>query len=186
MAKLVCTGITSLDGYITDEDGTFDWSAPDEQVHTFINDLERPIGTYLYGRKLYDVMKYWETAHTEPGQPAFVLDYASVWQAAEKVVYSTTLESVSTARTRVERTFDPQAVRALKDAAEHDVSVGGPTLAAHAFRAGLVDEICLFVSPVTVGGGQQFLPSHVRLNLQLREERRFPSGVVFLRYRVAG
>lgn len=185
MARLIYTGITSLDGYIADENGKFDWSAPDEDVHAFVNDLERPIGTYLYGRSLYEVMVYWETAHTEPDQPPFVLDYATVWQAADKVVYSTTLESVTSARTRIERTFDPQTVRAMKDAADRDLSVGGPVLAAHAFRAGLVDEVHVFVSPVVVGGGKQFLPDKVRLNLELVEERRFRNGVVFLQYRIA-
>lgn len=185
MARLICTGITSLDGYIADENGKFDWSTPDEDVHAFVNDLERPIGTYLYGRSLYEVMVYWETAHTEPDQPPFVLDYATVWRAADKVVYSTTLESVTSARTRIERTFDPQAVRAMKDAADRDLSVGGPVLAAHAFREGLVDEVRVFVSPVAVGGGKRFLPDKVRLNLELVEERRFRNGVVFLQYRVA-
>jgi dihydrofolate reductase len=185
MARLICTGITSLDGYTADENGNFDWSAPDEDVHAFINDLERPIGTYLYGRSLYEVMMYWETAHTEPDQPPVALDYATLWQAADKVVYSTTLESVTSARTRIERTFDPQAVRAMKDAADRDLSVGGRMLAAQAFREGLVDEVRLFVSPVVVGGGKQFLPDKVRLNLELMEEHRFRNGVVFLQYRVA-
>lgn len=185
MARLICTGITSLDGYVADENGTFDWSTPDQDVHAFINDLERPIGTYLYGRSLYEVMAYWETAHTEPDQPSFVLDYAAVWQGADKVVYSTTLQSVTSARTRIERTFDPQAVGAMKDAADRDLSIGGPVLAAHAFQAGLVDEVQVFVSPVVVGGGKQFLPDKVHLNLELVQERRFRNGVVFLHYRVA-
>lgn len=183
MARLVCTGITSLDGYLADENGAFDWSAPDEEVHAFVNDLERPIGTYLYGRRLYEVMVYWETAHTQPDQPPVILDYATVWQAADKVVYSTTLGSVTSARTRLERTFEPQAVRAMKDAADRDLSIGGAALAAHAFRAGLVDEVNLFVSPVIVGGGKRFLPDRVRLNLELVDERRFRNGVVFLQYR---
>jgi dihydrofolate reductase len=186
MAKLICSGITSLDGYTADENGRFDWSEPDEEVHTFINDMERPIGTYLYGRRIYEVMAYWETVHTQPGQSPYSLDYANVWQAADKVVYSTSLEAPRTARTRIERTFDPKAVRAMKDAADRDLSVGGPTLAAHAFRAGLVDEVIVFVSPIAVGGGLRFLPDKVRLNLDLVAERRFGNGVVFLRYRVAG
>ena len=183
MAKLICTGITSLDGYTADEDGKFDWGAPDPEVHAFIDDLERPVGTYLYGRRLYEVMAAWETMHVEPDQP-HILDFANLWRAAEKVVYSTTLASVSTPRTRIERAFDPEAVRALKAAADSDLSVGGPVLAAQAFRAGLVDEIRMFVSPITVGGGNRFLPDGVRLDLELAEERRFAGGVVFLRYRV--
>jgi dihydrofolate reductase len=184
VAELVCTAITSLDGYVADEDGGFDWSAPDEQVHAFVNDLERPVGTYLYGRRLYQVMSAWETMHTEPDQPPFVLDYATVWQAADKIVYSTTLESVRTARTRLEPRFDPAAVRALKDAADRELSIGGPTLAAHAFRARLVDEVRLFICPVAVGGGTRFLPAALRLDLNLVEQHRFDNGVLFLRYRV--
>ena len=184
MAKLICTGITSLDGYIADEDGKFDWGAPDAEVHAFVNDLERPVGTYLYGRRLYEVMAVWENIHAEPDQPPVAVDFANVWRAAEKVVYSTTLEKTSSARTRLERSFDPDAVRAMKVAATSDLSVGGPGLAAHAFRAGLVDEVRIFVSPIAVGGGTRFLPERVRLDLELAEERRFGSGVVFLRYRV--
>lgn len=185
MARLICSAITSLDGYVADENGEFDWSAPDEEVHAFINDLERPIGTYLYGRRLYEVMAYWETAHTTPDRTPVTLDYAAVWQAADKIVYSTTLESVTTARTRLERTFDPLAVRAMKDASDRDLSVGGSVLAAQAFRDGLVDEVNLFVSPVIVGGGTSFLPDKVRLNLELVQERRFAGGVVYLQYRAA-
>ncbi|GAA2710663.1 MULTISPECIES: dihydrofolate reductase family protein [Actinoplanes] len=185
MARLICTGITSLDGYITDEQGEFDWSEPDEEVHAFVNDLERSIGTYLYGRRLYEVMRYWEDAHTHPGSPAVELDYARLWQAADKIVYSTSLETVTTARTRIERVFDPKVVQALKDTADRDLSIGGPHLAAHAFRAALVDEVQLFISPVAVGGGTRFLPSGVRLDLRLAEQRRFTNGVVYLRYRAA-
>lgn len=185
MAKLICTAITSLDGYIADEHGNFDWGAPDSDVHAFINDLERPIGTYLYGRRLYEVMVFWETAPAQPNQPPVGLDYAKLWQAADKIVYSTTLQTASSARTRIERTFDPNAVQAMKDAADRDLSIGGPALAAHAFRAGLVDEVRLFVSPLTVGGGNPFLPDQLRLNLQLLDERRFNSGVVYLQYQVA-
>ncbi len=184
MARLICTGITSLDGYINDEQGNFDWSAPDEEVHSFVNDLERPIGAYLYGRRLYEVMRFWEDAHTRPDASPATLDYAQVWQAAQKIVYSTTLERASTARTRIERTFDPKIVQGMKDAADRDLSVGGPHLAAHAFRAGLVDEVQLFVSPVAVGGGTRFLPAGVRLDLKLAEQRRFANGVVYLRYQV--
>jgi dihydrofolate reductase len=184
MAKLVCTGNISLDGYICDESGGFDWSAPDDEVHAFINDLERPIGTYLYGRRLYEVMAYWETADAEPGLAPVAADYAAVWRSADKIVYSATLGAATTSRTRIERIFDPQEVRALKHAAERDVSIGGPTLAAHAFRAGLVDEVVLFISPVAVGGGTRFLPAGLRLDLKLMREHHFGNGTVFLRYRV--
>ena len=177
------SAIISLDGYIADEDGNFDWTVPDEEVHTFINDLERPIGTYLYGRRMYEVMVAWETAHTLPDQPPFILDYAQIWQAAEKIVYSRSLEAVSSARTRVERDFDPEAVRQMKARAGGDISVGGPELAAQAFRAGLVDELYLFVVPIVVGGGKRSLPNDVRLKLELIDERRFSSGMVYLHYR---
>jgi dihydrofolate reductase len=177
------SAIISLDGYIADEDGNFDWTVPDEEVHTFINDLERPIGTYLYGRRMYEVMVAWETAHTLPDQPPFILDYAQIWQAAEKIVYSRSLEAVSSARTRVERDFDPEAVRQMKARAGGDISVGGPELAAQAFRAGLVDELYLFVVPIVVGGGKRSLPNDVRLKLELIDERRFSSGMVYLYYR---
>jgi dihydrofolate reductase len=184
MAELIYTCIASLDGYIADEDGKFDWSAPDEEVHAFVNDLERPIRTYLYGRRLYEVMVYWETFDAQD-QPPHVLDYANLWRAADKVVYSTTLQAASSARTRIERTFDPKAVHAMKEAADGDLSIGGPTFAAHALRAGLVDEVRVLVSPVAVGGGTRFLPDKVRLDLELVDERKFGNGVVYLRYRVA-
>jgi dihydrofolate reductase len=154
-------------------------------VHPFINDLERPIGTYLYGRRLYEVMVFWETAAAQPNQTPPVLDYAKLWQAADKIVYSTTLDTARSARTRIERKFDSDAVRAMKDATDHDLSIGGPALAAHAFRAGLVDEIRLFLSPVTVGGGNPFFPDRLRLNLRLLAERRFDNGVAYLQYRVS-
>jgi dihydrofolate reductase len=185
MAKLICTALTSLDGYIADEHGDFEWAAPDSEVHAFINGLERPIGTYLYGRRLYEAMVFWETTPAQPDQPPVALDYAKLWQAADKIVYSTTLQTASSARTRIERTFDPNAVQAMKDAADRDLSIGGPALAAHAFRAGLVDEVRLFVSPIIVGGGNPFLPDRVRLNLQLLDEHRFDSGFVYLQYRVS-
>ena len=184
MGKLICTEITSLDGYINDEDGKFDWSAPDPEVHQFVNDLERPIGTYLYGRRLYEVMKYWETAHLQPEVSPVELDYAQVWQSADKVVYSGTLDKVDSERTRIERSFDPDAVRALKETTDADLSIGGPTLSAHAYRAGLVDEVRLLISPVIVGGGTRALPDRVRVDLSLAEERRFGNGVVYLRYDV--
>ena len=183
MAKLIYSAITSLDGYVADEDGNFDWAAPDEEVHSFVNDLERPIGTYLYGRRIYEVMAYWETALTLPDQPPVVEDFAGLWQAADKIVYSKTLETTSSARTRIERDFDPDAVRQLKAAAGRDLSVGGPELAAQAIRAGLVDEYHLFLTPIVVGGGKQALPDDVRLKLELLDERRFRNGVVHLHYR---
>ncbi|MET0159112.1 MAG: dihydrofolate reductase family protein [Acidimicrobiales bacterium] len=180
MAKLIYTAITSLDGYIEDEHGSFDWSAPDEDVHAFVNDLERRIGTYLYGRRLYETMVYWETAPAD--SPAVELNYARVWRSADKVVYSTMLQETASARTRIERTFDADAVRAQKEAANADLSVGGAELAAHGFRAGLVDEVRLLLNPVVVGGGKRALPDGVRLDLELLDERRFSSGVVYLRY----
>ncbi|AEE44624.1 dihydrofolate reductase family protein [Cellulomonas fimi] len=179
---LVSTGITSLDGYVADATGAFDWAMPPEDVHAFVNDLERPVGTYLYGRRMYEVMQFWETAHLLPDAPPVVRDFAEVWQAADKVVFSTTLESVPTARTRVEGSFDPDTVRTLVDAAPTDVSIAGPGLAAHAYHAGLVDEVRLFVVPVVVGGGTRFLPDGLRLDLDLVEERRFSEGFVYLRY----
>lgn len=180
MAKLIYAAITSLDGYVADEDGNFDWSEPDEDVHSLVNDLERPIGTHLYGRRLYDVMVAWETIDDE--QPV-IRDYAEIWRAADKVVYSRSLQTVSSARTRIERSFDPDVIRRMKLEAERDISVGGPELAAQAIRAGLVDEIQLFLSPVVVGGGTRALPDDVRVDLELLEERRFDNGVVHLRYR---
>jgi dihydrofolate reductase len=184
LARLIYSAITSLDGYVADEEGNFDWAAPDEELHAFVNDLERPIGTHLYGRRMYEVMAFWETAHTIPGQPAVALDFAEIWQLADKVVYSRTLESVSTARTRIERDFDADTVRRLKAAARRDITVGGPHLAAEAFRAGLVDEVHTFVVPTMVGGGNRFLPDGVRLKLELLDARRFGSGVVHLHHRV--
>jgi dihydrofolate reductase len=183
MAKLIYSAITSLDGYVADEDGNFDWAAPDEEVHSFVNDLERPVGTYLYGRRMYEVMVFWETAHALANEPSVVRDFAQIWQAADKIVYSKTLESVSSARTRIERAFDPEAVRMMKASAGTDITVGGPDLAGQAIKAGLVDEYHLFVAPVVVGGGRQFLPDDVRLKLDLEDERRFGNGMVYLRYR---
>jgi dihydrofolate reductase len=183
MAKLIYSAITSLDGYIADEDGNFDWAVPDEEVHAFINDLDRPLGTYLYGRRMYETMVGWETDHTLAEQSPVMRDFAQIWQAAEKIVYSRTLEAVSTARTRIERDFEPDAVRQMKASAQQDMIVGGADLAAHAFRAGLVDECHLFVSPIVVGGGKQSLPDNVRLKLDLLDERRFGNGVVHLHYR---
>jgi dihydrofolate reductase len=183
MAKLIYSVIMSLDGYIEDKDGKFDWSVPDEEVHAFINDLERPVGTYLYGRRMYEVMVGWETDPTLAEQSPLMRDFAEIWQAADKVVYSRTLETASTARTRIERDFDVEAVRRMKAAAGRDLAVSGPDLAAHAIKAGLVDEWHLFVNPIVVGGGKQFLPDDARLELELLDERRFGNGVVYLRYR---
>ena len=182
MGSLVYTGLVSLDGYVVDASGSFDWAMPDEQVHAFVNELERPVGTHLYGRRLYEVMLAWETMDTADA-PAEIADYATVWRGSDKVVYSSTLASVSSGRTRLEREFDVEAVRRLKDESVGLVSIGGPTLAAHALRAGLVDEIQLFVSPVVVGGGIRFLPEGVSLELQLIDQRRFDNGVVYSSYR---
>jgi len=184
MARLIYSAITSLDGYIEDEEGRFDWAVPDQQVHAFINDLERPIGTYLYGRRMYETMVGWETDPTLAAQSDELADFAQMWQAADKIVYSRTLEKESTDRTRIERDFDPEAVRRLKaTSAGSDLSVGGPDLAAHAFGAGLVDECHLFIAPIVVGGGKQSLPDNVRLPLELLYDRSFGNGMVHLRYR---
>jgi dihydrofolate reductase len=182
MAKLIYLALTSLDGFVEDRDGKFDWAAPDEEVHAFVNDLARPIGTYLYGRRMYETMAFWETAPTLADQPLFVKDFAQIWRAADKIVYSTTLEAVSSARTRIERDFDPEAVRQMKSRAERDITVGGATLAAQAFKAGLIDECHLFLAPIVVGGGKRSLPGN-RLELELLDERRFGKGMVHLHYR---
>jgi dihydrofolate reductase len=184
VAKLIYSSIASLDGYVADADGNFDWAAPDEEVHAFVNDLERTVGTYLYGRRMYDVMVYWENAHTFADQHPVVRDFAEIWHAAEKIVYSKTLESVSSAKTRIKRDFDAEAIREMKARASRDLTVGGPDLAAQAIEAGLVDECRFFVVPVLVGGGTRSLPN-VRLNLELLDERRFRSGVVYLHYRTS-
>ena len=186
MVKLIYSAITSLDGYVADESGHFDWAVPDEEVHTFVNDLERPLGTYLYGRRMYEVMAGWEDSQAFADAPHFIQDYAKIWQAADKVVYSRTLETVSSARTRIERDFDPKAVRRMKVHEGRDISVGGPGLAAQALGAGLVDEVHLFVAPIVVGGGKQALPDKVRVQLELLDERRFGNGMVYLRYGTKG
>ena len=170
---------------MADEDGDFDWAEPDEEMHTFVNDLERPVGTYLYGRRMYEVMVYWETAHTLPDQPPFIRDFAEIWQAADKVVYSRTLKTVSTARTRIERDFDPAVVQQMKASEGRDISVGGPDLAAQAIKAGLVDDYQLFVVPIVVGGGNRALPENARVPLELVDHRRFGNGVAYLHYRNA-
>jgi dihydrofolate reductase len=182
MAKLIYSFLVSLDGYVADEDGTFDWAMPDEEVHAFINDLQRPVGTYLYGRRLYEAMTGWETDPTLAAHSAVTRDFADQWQQAEKIVYSTTLQQVSTGKTRIEQTFNPDAVRHVKATAGHDLTVGGPGLAAHAVRAGLVDEYQLFLAPIATGGGKRFFPNGARIKLDLVEERRFGNGMVYLRY----
>jgi dihydrofolate reductase len=184
MAKLIYSAIASLDGYIEDEQGKFGWAEPDEEVHAFANELQRPVGTYLYGRRMYETMAAWETLGVA-GQPSVLREFGELWRGADKIVYSTTLQSVSTARTRIERRFDPDIVRQLKAAAAKDLAVGGAALAAAAFAAGLVDELHLFLVPVLVGGGKHALPKGVRLQLEHEDERSFSSGVVYLRYRVS-
>ena len=184
MADLIYSAISSLDGYIEDREGKFDWSAPDEEVHRFINDLERAAGTYLLGRRMYETMMVWETDPNLAADSPLMRDYAEMWQAANKIVYSRTLATASTRQTQLERTFDPEAIRQLKESTDQDILIGGPELAAHAFRAGLVDECQLFLTPIIIGGGKPALPDDVRLELELLEERRFGSGVVFLRYRI--
>jgi dihydrofolate reductase len=180
MARLVYAAIASLDGYVADQRGNFDWAAPNEEVHAFVNDLERPVGTYLYGRRLYDVMSAWETLD----DPAPVMqDFAEIWRSADKIVYSRTLDAVATAKTQLERDFDADAVRQLKAQATRDLTVGGPELAGQAIAAGLVDEVQLFLTPILVGGGTQAFPDGIRLALELLDERRFGNGVVYLRYR---
>jgi dihydrofolate reductase len=186
MAALICGAMTSLDGFISDERGDFSWATPDAELHTFVNELERPIGTYLYGRGMYEVMRFWQTADTEHDLPAAEQEYAAIWQDTDKVVYSSTLAEASTPRTRLERRFDADGVRRMKGEAERDLSISGPHLAEHAFRAGLVDEVWMFVHPVIVGGGTPLLPRGIRLDLELRDEQRFATGVVYLRYGVLG
>lgn len=182
MGKLIYSAIASLDGYIEDRDGKFDWAMPDEEAHRFINDLERGVGTYLYGRRMYETMVAWEADEMTAG-PAEYADFARVWRAAEKVVYSRTLETVSYDRTRIEREFDPAVVRSMKESTERDIAIAGPELAAHAISAGLVDECWAFLVPVVVGGGKPAFPAGTRLNLELTDQRRFGNGMVYVRYR---
>jgi dihydrofolate reductase len=184
MAKLIYSALASLDGYVEDADGKFDWAAPDAELHEFVNELERPVGTYLYGRRMYETMVFWETQGDGPDEPAEMHEFASIWRAAEKVVYSRRLETAASARTRIEREFDPEAVRRLKAESESDLAVGGAELAGQALAAGLVDELHLTLNPVLVGGGKPALPTGVRLDLELLDERRFAGGAVFLHYRV--
>jgi len=183
MASRIYSTTASLDGYIADEEGKFDWAEPDEEVHRFINDLERPVGTYLLGRRMYEVLAYWDDPPALDEQPSFVQEFAEIWQGADKVVYSKTLEVAQTARTRIERDFDPEAIRQLKAQSDRALTVGGPDLAAQAIRAGLVDDYQLFVVPVVVGAGKQSLPRDGRIELELLDERRLRNGTVFLHYR---
>jgi dihydrofolate reductase len=184
MAKLIYAAISSLDGYVADSEGNFDWSMPSEEVHRFVNNLERRIGTYLYGRRMYEVMRYWETASTGNGEPSAGQEFAKMWQATDKIIYSRSLENVSTARTKLEREFDPAAIRRMKADASRDIAVSGPTLAGQALKLGLVDECHLFLSPIVVGGGTPALPDNVRIQLELLDQRRFGNGVVHVHYRV--
>ncbi len=183
MANLIYVANTSLDGYTEDKDGKFDWTEPSEEYFRFINNLVRAMHTHLYGRRMYEIMMVWETDPNLAAESPLMRDFAEIWQAADKIVYSTTLETISTRKTQLEQTFDPKAIRQLKEASEHDILIGGPELAAHAFRAGLIDECHLFIVPILVGGGKSALPDNVRLELELLEERRFGDGTVFLRYR---
>jgi dihydrofolate reductase len=183
VARLIYSAIASLDGYVADENGNFKWAAPDEEVHAFVNELERPVGTYLYGRRMYEVMVFWETVNTDP-EPQVMRDFAEIWRAADKVVYSRTLDQAPSARTRLEREFDPDSVRQLVASASRDVTIGGPELAAEAFEAGLVDECQLFLAPVIVGAGKRSLPEGVFSRLELLEQRRFEGGFAYLRYGV--
>lgn len=183
MGDLIYSSIQSLDGYIADEQGEFAWAAPGEEVHALVNDLTRPIGTHLFGRRMYEVMAVWERPGALPGMTQARRDFAALWRITDKVVYSRTLDSVSTERTRLEREFDPDAVRALKASSEPDLAIGGPHLAAEAFRARLVDELQIFVVPVIVGGGTASLPAGAHLDLELVDERRFDGGTAYLRYR---
>jgi dihydrofolate reductase len=183
VVKLIYAALASLDGYVEDQDGNFEWAAPDDEVHAFVNELERPVGTHLYGRRMYETMAVWEKPELFADSPA-ELDFAAIWQAAEKVVYSSSLEEVSSARTRIERRFEPEAIRLLKESAERDLGVGGANLAAQAFAAGLVDECQLFLAPIVVGAGKRALPADLRSRLELLDQRRFDNGTAYLRYRV--
>jgi len=186
MAKLIYSAIASLDGYVEGAGGNFDWAAPDDEVHAFINDSERSIGTYLYGRRMYETMLFWETVGTGAGQPAVIVDFAKIWRAAEKIVFSGTLETVSSSRTRIEREFDPDAIRRLKQASESDLTIGGAELAGQAIAAGLVDELHLLLAPILVGGGKRVLPDNLEgVQLELLNDRRFREGFVGVNYRIS-
>ncbi len=185
MARLIYSAIASLDGYVEDEQGGFEWAAPDQEVHAFVNNLERPVGVYLYGRRMYETMLFWETEGTGSDQPAVMRDFAEIWRAADKVVYSRTLQTVSSERTRIERDLDPDAIHRLKETSGSDIAIGGAELAGQAIAAGLVDEVHLLLGPIVVGGGKRALPSNVRAQLELMDERRFRNGVVHLHYRMS-
>jgi len=182
MGRLIYAGLMSLDGYIADRDGNFDWAQPDAEVHSFVNELQRQAGTYLLGRRMYEVLAVWDHPEEFGEIPDYIRDYAELWKASDKVVFSRTLQDVATTRTRIEREFSADAVRRLKADAGRDLTIGGAELAAEAIRTGLVDEFQMFLTPVAVGGGKSFLPDNVRLRLELLEERRFGNGTVFLRY----
>ncbi|HSC50251.1 MAG TPA: dihydrofolate reductase family protein [Gaiellaceae bacterium] len=183
MSKLIYSALASLDGYVEDASGSFDWAAPDAEVHGFVNELERPVGTYLYGRRMYETMRFWDDPPEPSAQPPEFREYAAIWQAADKIVYSRTLQDPSTPRTRIETEFDAEAVRRLKAGSARDLSIGGAELAAQAIAAGLVDEYQLFFVPVLVGGGKRALPDGVQAELELLDERAFTGGTVYLRYR---
>jgi dihydrofolate reductase len=185
MARLIYSAIASLDGYVEDAGGHFDWAAPDEQVHSFVNDLERPIGTYLYGRRMYETLLPWETTPLND-QPAFAREFTEIWRGAEKIVYSRSLRSARSAKTTIERNFDPEAVRRLKAAAREDLTIGGADLAGQALRAGLVDELQFFAVPILVGGGKRWLPKGVHLDVQLEDTHRFANGTLYANYRLNG
>ena len=186
MGTLLYEAITSLDGYIADPDGDFSWAVPDEQVHAYVNDIARRQGTHLYGRRMYEMMRGWETMHVDDEHPSLGREFAEIWRATDKIVYSTALESVSTERTTLERAFDPEAIRRLKQTTELDISISGPTLATDAFAAGLVDEVHLYLTPIVIGAGKKGLPEGVRFHLELIDELRFDNGVVHLHYRTTG
>jgi dihydrofolate reductase len=185
VARLIYNAIMSLDGFTVDASGNFDWAAPDQEVHVFVNELVRPVGTYLCGRRMYETMVYWETALEEPDQPPYIQDFARIWQAADKIVYSSQLAKTSSARTRIERRFEPEAIRHMKQEADRDMGIGGTELAAHAIKAGLVDEYQLFIAPHIAGGGKRALPDDARLDLRLVDNRRFASGFVYMSYELA-
>ncbi len=186
MTHLIYSAISSLDGYIEDTEGKFDWAEPDDEVFKFITDLERPATTHLYGRRMYETMTVWETDPSLAAASPLLQDFAEIWQSADKIVFSRTLQAVSTRKTQILQDFDPEFIRQLKETATTDILIGGPGLAAHAFRSGLVDECQLFLTPILVGGGKQSLPDNIRLSLELLEERRFGNGMVYLRYRTEG
>jgi dihydrofolate reductase len=185
MANLIFVANTSLDGYTEDKDGKFDWTEPSDELFKFVTNVVRAARTHLYGRRMYETMMVWETDPNLAAASPLMRDFADIWQAANKIVYSRTLETISTRKTQLEQMFDPEAIRQLKATGEHDILIGGPELAAHAFRAGLIDECHLFLIPILVGGGKPALPDNVRLGLELLTERRFRNGAVYLRYRTS-